>query len=224
MVFDEQRASGLLRRLMMHPDSTAADLLSNDLLREFHRGYPIDNLRSLLHSAEPEIVIIGAWIASELGEKGSPLLADVLPLLHHAARKVRFSAIDCVLVWAGKSDGPALASALELIDDPEPTIRWKAMDFLFRASPEQLEASLSHLLRTAASSHHIRGIEWLLSSKSEDPAAIVRVLQSQDPLLRKYAVAAAARLSGRNREPLLYAASVDDPDVKEFAETAITLL
>lgn len=81
--------------------------------------------------------------ASELGVKGKPLLDAVVPLLKHPERKVRFSVIDCVLVWAEADDESELASVLELMLDAEPSIRWKVMDFLSLAEIEQLRAALS---------------------------------------------------------------------------------
>jgi hypothetical protein len=49
-------------------------------------------------------------------------------------------------------------------------------------------------------------------------------LRSQDAVLRKYGAVAARRLSKSNKALLLYAASVGDPDVKNFADAGIKLL
>jgi len=196
----------------------------NDLLEEFGRGYPLDNLRPLLLHNNSRVATTGAWIASELGAKGSVLLEDVSPLIGHPEKGVRFWAIDCVLLWAGPSDQAELASVIELLNDPEPGVRWKAMDFLSRATREQLEAALSSLEAREPNSMNVRGLRWLIGSHASDLQDVKTALQSQDGVLRKYGVVAARRMSKDNREPLLYAASLSDPDVKNFADSSITLL
>ena len=58
---------------------------------------------------------------------------------------------------------------------------------------------------------------WLLSEGANNPEEIMFFIQGQDSILRKYGVVAAARISQHNNGPLLYASSIDDPDVKQFA-------
>src|SRR5882672_288042 len=88
--YNQERAEELTERLAADPRSSLAGVLMNDLLAEFHRGYPLENLRFLLQNDNTELVKVGAWIASELGEKGKPLLNDVSPLLQHPKSRVRF--------------------------------------------------------------------------------------------------------------------------------------
>jgi hypothetical protein len=128
------------------------------------------------------------------------------------------------LVWAEPSNKAELASVVKLVDDPESGVRWKAMDFLARAAREQLEAALSYLEVMEPKSPHVRGLQWLLGTDASNPHEITTILQNQDKLLRKYGVVAARQISKEDREPLLYAASLDDPDVKGFADSSITLL
>jgi hypothetical protein len=222
--YDKDRAEKLTERILANPNSPQAGVLINDLLAEYYRGYPLDNLRALLSNDSQRVVAIGAWIASELGAKGSPLLGDIARLIGHPEKGVRFSAIDCLLVWAGRSNNEELASVIRLISDPEPGVRWKAMDFLSRATREQLEAALSSLEASEPNSANVRGLRWLIESRASDPEEVKTVLQSPEGVLRRYGVAAARRMSKNNIEPLLYAASLSDPDVKNFAESQVGLL
>ena len=224
MTFNKDRADNLVELITRTPGSSQIDVLSNDLVKEFYRGYPLTNLRPLLRSPDPALVAAGVWIASELGEKGRPLLNDVSALLRHPEKDVRFDAINCLLVWATPSNTAELASVIKLVDDPERSVRWKAMDFLARASEEQLRAGLSDLQVNEPECTQVRGLEWILSPQALDPEAVMAALQNQDDVLRKYGAVAARRLSKDNRAPLLYAASVDDPDVKNFAAAGIKLL
>jgi hypothetical protein len=222
--YNKQRAEELTERLVTDPRSSRAGVWMNDLLAEFHRGYPLENLRPLLLNDNAEVAKAGVWIASELGEKGKPLLTDVSPLLQHPDSKVRFSAIDCILLWADPSKGPELAAVVNLIEDPESRVRWKVMDFLSRATREQLVAALSYFEATNSRSKNIRGLRLLLDPGAANPNGATTALHDQDDVMRKYGVVLARRVAEINRDPLLYAASIDDLDVKDFADTSISLL
>jgi len=200
------------------PNSPRVGTLTNKLLEEFQQGYPLDNLRLLLRSENERLVNTGIWIASELGEWGKPLLNDVSPLLKHPAKRVRYFAIDCILLWAAPPNRFELASVVALMDDSEAAVRMKAMDFLCRASKEQLLAGLAYLEDTEPESTHIRGLHWFLGSSRTNPKEVISALQSAESLCRKYGVVAATQMSKENMEPLLYASSMDDPDVKRFTE------
>jgi hypothetical protein len=193
------------------------DELANRLLEEFHRGAPVAYLRRLLLSDDPEIASSGAWIASELGEKGNSLLDTVVVLLEHPDKRVRFWIIDCLLLWAGASHQRELANTVRLIDDPEKAVRWKVMVFLSRASKNQLEAALAWLQRQAPESPNVGGLQWLVGPAGGDVESIESMLRNPEPLLRKYAAVAAARMAKHDRHPLAIAASSGDSEVAEFA-------
>ncbi len=220
--YNQDRAEKLVQRLTEQPQSSQAGVMANDLLAEFQLGYPLENLRPLLHSENPDVADVGAWIASELGTWGEQLLPDVLPLLRHPAKNVRFSVIDCILLWA--TDGAELSAAIKLTEDSESSVRWKAMDFLSLATRDQLQLALSYLDEVEPNSTHVRGLRWLLSWDASDANAVKAALQNENALLRKYAVVAASRMAKADREPLSYAASVKDPDVQNFAKSSIRLL
>jgi hypothetical protein len=118
------------------------------LLNEFFAGYPIDRLGLLLTSELDAAAKAGAWIASELGVSAAPLLDELVKLLRHPSRDVRFFATDGVLLIAGEDRGQAIAMAVSLIDDTDESVRWRVMKSLVRADPEQLVASLPHLSNT----------------------------------------------------------------------------
>src|SRR5947207_14485923 len=87
--YNEERAEELTQCLLENPRSPQVGVFTNDLLREFHRGYPLENLRPFLLSQNHDVATIGAWIASELGEKGIASLNDGFYLLGHPERQVR---------------------------------------------------------------------------------------------------------------------------------------
>jgi len=113
------------------------DSAANDLLTEVFRGHPVESLRRLLHSDEETAVKAGAWILSELGVRAAPMMADIVALLGHPLRYVRFFALDAVLASATSEDGVAVATAIGLINDPDDAVRWKALTFLAWARADQ---------------------------------------------------------------------------------------
>ena len=74
------RADALLQQIAeLRGDTSAA---ANEVLSFFHQGYPLDNLRQLLRSTQPDVAKLGVWVAAELGSRAQPLLDDIFPLLN----------------------------------------------------------------------------------------------------------------------------------------------
>lgn len=219
------RANSLVERLVSNPTSAEFDDLANELLAEYHRGGAVDSLRILLQSANDRVVGEGAWIASELGEAGKPLLADIGHLLAHPSKKVRFWSIDCVLQWAGPSNSEELASTVSLVDDAEEAVRWKAMSFLALASHEQLRSALIGLSAANPESPLIEELKWILGPEGVDPIRIeAGIRDNNNARHRKVAVAAAVRIAKSNAKPLRHAASTYDAEVARFAEDMLSRL
>ena len=209
-------AQHLIERIAADPENPRVDVLSNELLREFQLGHPLDALRELMNSGDDDLVAVAVWIASELGQKCRPLLVDTVHLLRSPAKKVRFWAVD-VLYWALPEHGCSLAAAIALLDDPEAGVRWKVLDVLSRLSTEQIEAASRCTQRDVLSSVHQDGLRWLLSGDALIPDKIKILLASSEGASRKYGVVAAARLRERNEEALVYASTIDDHDIQNFA-------
>jgi hypothetical protein len=212
-----------LQRVLDAPSAAARDELKVELLDEFHLGWPIGDLLSLLQSHNGNAVQVGIWIASELGTNGKPLLIEIVPLLGHTAPTVRFLAIDCVLEWASATDKLALATAARLVDDPTMAVRWKVLQFLSLASTGQLQAARSQLKSMNGPARLVSGLAWLLSEGAEDPLKVLEQLRNPDPLLRKFGVVAATRLWQRDEEPLIGASKSSDSEVRQFAADMLSL-
>jgi hypothetical protein len=219
-----EKAELLINDLFENPEVFGTGVLANELLKEFHRGFPVERLRKLLSCPDQRIVKIGMFIASELGNKVAPLLCDIVPMLRHFEKWVRADAIDCVLACALPCNGMEIASVIALMNDGEAGVRWKAMGFLSRASKEQLKAAYAHLVGTEPGSKHIRGLEFLINDDAINPDDLIAYIKGSEPFLRKYAAIAAVRMARRNSEPLRVATFVDDPDVKEFAADMLKLM
>lgn len=210
------QAEKLIAHILSHPDTSDSDGVAYDLLKQYQRGSPVESLRALLSSPDDRIAGEAVWIASEL-PAGRSLLRDVGALLGHRSRKVRFWAIDCVLLWAGPLDGAELAAAAALLDDAEKPVRWKAMGFLAMASREQLTAALNNFRTPALKSPYVGELAWLVSLEGADPGEIIAALGGPDGRRRKIAAAAAYRLAKEDSAPLRYATSIEDPEIAQFA-------
>ena len=210
-------ASKLIERIKADPENPRVGVLSNELLREFQLGYPIDELRLLLKSDDENLVEIAIWLVSKLGRESQPLLADVVHLLASPVKKIKFFALDSLL-WTRPEDGCNLAQAFELLDDPDSGVRWKTLDLLYRLSREQLEAvyTCSRPGTTLAAAHR-EGVRWLLSADSLSPDKISDAVVNSDPTVRKFGVVAAARLQKQNPQPLVSASTSADGDLRDFA-------
>jgi hypothetical protein len=164
------------------------------LLHEFQGGYTLERLRSLLLAEGERAVTVGAWIASELGKGATPLLEDVVGLLQSPFFKVRFSALDVVLVCAEPKDKRAIALAVDLVDDPHPAVVWQALVFLASAPEALLRAVPKPSVINERVAVHRKGLGLLLRATSGSGASdVASALESDDPLLRRYAAAAACK-------------------------------
>ena len=213
---DHDRVAQLVDRVTSGSADTGR--LANDVLRDFQRGLPVDGLLVLVRHQDPDVAELGAWIAAELGAAAAPLADDMVAQLKSPSRVVRYYAIDVVLAGAVGARSGLVAQVLPLLDETDDAVRWKATGLLVRASTGQLESALDVLTSTSSNDPHIALVRWLLSSEARNPGMVRERLSAEDPLTRRYAVAAAARLSEVTDEPLRAAsASAADADLRRFA-------
>lgn len=214
----------IINQILDNPGAAAHDLLVNRLLEQFQSGAPLEYLRPLLLSDDPQIASSAAWIASELGSEGQPLLDVVVDLLDHPDKRVRFWVTDCILLWADSASGKAVARVIALLDDPEKAVRWKAMGFVRRAAKDQLEAALDWFSANEPESPQVSGLRWFLSDTAQDAAAVEKMIQHPVTEMRKYGAVAAAKIASRDRHPLTVAASSEDEDIVDFASDSLEAL
>jgi hypothetical protein len=195
---------------------------ANDLLLEVLRGYPAQNLSRLIHSDNNKAVNSGAFVVSELRERAVQILDEVDFLLSHPSRNARFDALDAVLTGASEDHGSILAKAIMLVIDPDQAVRWKALHFLSKSSPNQLVAAIPYL----PGEHETSLVMWLANGGS-DPANVPDILSrlhDLDKETRMFAAAAAARVAATDRRGIEEAAASGDPEIRSFAESVISML
>ena len=211
------KAADLLRRVEREPRNGP---LVTELLDEFFLGYPVENLVKLIHSDDEGIVRVGVWLASELGAKCHPILREVSALFDHPSEYVRFFAIDCVLSASNTSDGDLVAAVTRFLRDPSPAVRSKAIDFFARIRIEKLSVVLDASESSKLCTDDVEGIQLILSSKTS-VEKIRQFIESDDPIQRKYGVAAAARVYSVQQDLLHVALVSNDDDLAKFADDVI---
>lgn len=209
MVAKRSVTDTLIARLQENRDDDA----TAQLLAEFHGGLSVDRLRELLTCPDGNAVRAGVWIASELGTRIRPVLAELAPLLRHPDRYVRFFVLDCVLVAADEGDGALLASAAELFLDPDAAVRWKAMNLLASASQAQLDAAGM----SSAGAPMESELSWLSNLDLFGSESVWAKLRSSDEVETAMAAVAAARLATEDASLLQFAAQLDSAEVRDFA-------
>lgn len=214
----------LIERIRAHPaDDDVVGPVANDLLGELYAGYPVENLRPLLHSDDEAVVRTGAWLLSELAELAAPMTDELPALLSSPIRNVRYHAIAVALENAGERHGPVIAQVMNLSQDPDSAVRWKVLQFLAEATIEQLQAGAS-----ALPPGQVKELaEWLILQDGEKPdlPGIVTRMRAGDPVTRLFAAAAAASLSVEEDTSLLeQAAMAEEEEIRSFAQERLSEL
>lgn len=209
----KKRGDHLVERILT---TEGDDATAMALLKELWDEYPAMGIRPLLRSVGEPVVKQGVWIASELGPRNAPVINDLMPLLSHASRYVRFYVLDAVLGGATEEHGSAIAAALLLLRDPDNAVRQHALVLLARVTAEQLMRSVTYVDDTTVGPL----LMWLLrlQDTSVDRDDVITRLSAQDPLVRLFAAAAAARMSRYDDLPLRSAMAAQDPLIREFAQ------
>jgi hypothetical protein len=214
---DERGDEQMARLRAAADDPAAADAAANELLKALFAGYPVERVRPLLRSGQAHLVRAGIWIASELGADGAPLLDDVVRLLDHPIRYVRFFAVDAVLANAGSGHGAVTARAVRRIDDPDQAVRWKVLQLLANADRDTLAASVDGLDDSLDEL-----VTWLIGPP--DGAEIAARLGDPERAVRLFAAAAAARSAPTDPGPLTFAAGSTDEEVSSFAAERLRMV
>jgi hypothetical protein len=217
-----RRGDQLIEQILT--DQTEFGASATELLSEFWHGYPITELRRLLTATGSSQVFTGVSLASELGEQGRPVFEYVIPLLWHPYEKVRYYAVDFVSATALPTDRAALATVLTLLDDPAASVRYAVIKFLFDVPPDILTA----LKKPPQDSRLADGAQQIglsLITDAVDAHDLVRIrrgLDDDSSIVRRFAVAAAARLVPFDGTILEQAAHSSDGDLTNFATRTLS--
>lgn len=168
-----------------------------ELYGAFRRGFPIENLRPLLRSSEPETLGLGSYLVYELGGRARGVIDDIVPLLESEYPQVRSNAIIALMGCATRFEGTALGNVISLLDDPEPFVQRGAMRFVQNCEDSQLHAGVFHAARLNPGTvfedfPSFLGMKWPdhgnISAKS-----MAKLLSHESPIVKRFGVGLAAR-------------------------------
>jgi len=211
----------ILEELFRDPETFDQQGRAYQLLQAYFGGFPHGSLRELLASENKSIQRVAVWIASELGEEARTLADDVIPLLDKPDRYVQYHAAEVLTACATGRDARKFLHVIQLLEDRDEGLRRMVMRLVSGADRAQLEAGAEELER--ASDHSVaraRGLKLLLTTPV-DAGEIQRMMDDEDPLLRRFSAIAARRSFGEHPELLRASALSVDADVRGFAESAL---
>ena len=211
----------MIERLLDPSFDTGDGVLVNDLLGEFWRGYPIENLRRLF---VPDNMDDAAFLVSELGQKVRPLIREVAQLMEHDSAGIRFDAISALAGCTTWEDGWAVAKIIRALGDNHDGVRWMACKALRYMESSQLLAGLEHLYSNEPNSILASFRNAFLSIErrpNKAGATLDRLLYNNDPIARRFGAAMVVR-------PRLFidpafvalAATVEDAEVAKLIRDA----
>lgn len=210
-----ESAEVLLQALLVDPHNEDRAM---QLLHRLNEGGDQGVIVRLLRHDTAKLAELGAWLASELGAQCAAIYPDVVRHLRHPGWRVRFWLLDCVLACAGEQQAADLATAAKLLDDENSAVRWKAMQFLARASTQQLEFARDCLSAQSREGDLVRGVSVLADVDAGRYDEILPLIHHDRALLRKLGGVAAVRARGAQRHFLDVAMASDDEEVRSFAK------
>ena len=211
----------MIERLLDPSFDTDDGVLVNDLLSEFWRGYPIENLRRLL---VPGNMGDAAFLVSELGQKVRPLIREVAQLMEHGSAGIRFDAISALAQFTTWEDGWAVAKIIRALGDNHDSVRWMACKALRYMESSQLLAGLEYLHSNELNSifASFKNAFLAIERRPKKAGAVLeRLLHNNDPIARRFGAAMVVR-------PRLFidpafvalAATIEDAEVAKLIRDA----
>ncbi|WP_028314436.1 hypothetical protein [Desulfatibacillum aliphaticivorans] len=209
----------LIKELLEAPYRFDDEGKTYSLLQECFHGYPLNKLSPLLASSNIVVQQAAIWVASELGRDAVPLMDDVMPLVDHKDRYIKYHALEVVMICSfGEHLNKFLSIVFSLTSD-DVVIRRLAMRLLANANKAQIMNAINMLEGKDAGqhSHHLMGLDALINAISYDEMQIVSMMNSDVSLIRKYGALVAEENCNRFPHLIKMAGSSSDSDISEFA-------
>lgn len=161
------------------------------LLQAFQRGYPVSNLEPLLRHPNESVAKSAGWVLSELGKKGGDLIAISVELLSHPLDQIRADAISNLLANSDRCPPAAAWSLISRYPKETERIKEEIVNYLARAPVDLLSEAISSTSDISAQRHSL-GLS--LHTNLTSDGRVHKALESDDPVVRAYALSAARRL------------------------------
>ncbi|QIA22053.1 hypothetical protein [Mesorhizobium sp. AA22] len=207
---------------LLEPGYEGDSELTFALQSEFHKGFPLENLRPLLTSGNLHTQAAAAFLVAEISPRLSfnmnCVVAEIADLLDSKIAGIRFDAIEALLGCTTPADGAILGGVMLRLDDEHPGVRWRVTQFIRFAERWQLRLAVENaaalrpesafpILLKAHGQHFkatTKGVRWLL----DHPDALVRRFGGAVAVRPRYVV---------DEQFLAMAEGSDDAEVREIA-------
>jgi hypothetical protein len=208
----------LIGELLADPENFNSSGKAYQLLQRYFRGSPVDTLRPLLIHRNAFVRRAAIFVVSELGSVASELLNEVVPLIRDPDPYIRCYSLESVMVCSCGQHVGAFVNVVRELESHDDWMRLLAMRLTSNATLSQLEAGskLSDLLGRSSALHR-EGLSVLVDGDSVHEPNVMRMIEAQFSLTRKYAAIAAKRLLSTRPWMLEAAISSPDPDVSRFS-------
>ncbi len=149
-------------------DVDACGELTNTFSDEFRTGRDIRDLIPVLRHEDPEVVIAGAWIASEVVDqrRGREIYGDLIALLGHSDPGVRFEAVAAVAQLLEPGEDEIVRSLVNCVVDDDMRVTLRAFRYLYLLPDSVFRGSRDANIRLLTESAQRDGIREAINSDS----------------------------------------------------------
>lgn len=219
---NEKSGKALINALLADPVGFDERGDANELLETYFGGMSLHTLRPLLAHSDGLVRRSATFVASELGYRVKPLIADVAPLIHDPDPHSRWYAVESVMVCSTGSDADWFLLVVQQLESADDWMRRLAMRLISNADFRQLETALKRCNRLGSSAFlHAQGLALLLQGDCAPRSAVTARLESPAPLSRQYGAIAAKLVFQMHPDLLQRAATSPDADVSRFSAGAL---
>jgi hypothetical protein len=191
------------------------------LQSEFHKGFPLENLRPLLTSDNLHTQAAAAYLVAEsprISDKMNCVVAEIADLLDSEVSGIRFDAIEALLGCTTPADGTVLGRLMLRLDDEHAGVRWRVVQFICLAECWQLRLAVENAAALRPDSAFKTLIDAYGHYSMPSSKDLPRLLKHPDAVLRRFAAAVAIR----PREVIVdrFVAMVEQSDDAEIRKIA----
>lgn len=221
---DKPLGSKLIEELNSNPSKFYKQGKTYQLLQEYFNGFPLETLRPLLCHEEPLIRRAAVWVTSELGVSGCSLLNDAITLIYDEDRYIRYHALEIVAVCSVGENLNEYIKIVSFLESNDDVIRVLVMRLISNADKLHLEVAARFFgLKGSYHKLHNEGLLKLLEVEKTPPEEVFLMINSCEPLTRKYGIIAAKKLFAKFPKIILDAVDNEDSDISRFSKEVIEI-
>lgn len=180
--YDNSKGYQLINDLQSDPERFYKNKQSLGLLEELFHGFPVVELKPLLHSNNQIIKRESIWVASEL-VNAEDLIDDALFLLNDDDNYVVFYAAEIVARFYRNID--EFSQIFRLLEHNNENVVYSAMNLISNSSKAELQWAYDYF-RKIKDRNHEQGLWILLHCDEMDNDEILKLINGSNVIVSKY--------------------------------------